>query len=145
MTPKFEYPALVKQEAKNLLKHATQAERDNLDFENFKPKHSGNCIYGQMTGTCFSERAEELIKKCATQVYDANSKTAEMDNISILADILVGSPKGRERYKSNSSVMIEVETDFYSPIEVFVYEEKNQKSGANENLIKYLRGEIKTL
>ncbi len=139
MKKKFEFPVLVREEAKNLMKFATKEERNNLNFNGFAPQRTTGCIYGQLTGHCFSARAEELIKKCASKVYHASATM----NIGFLSDKLVGSPDQRERYKCASGRL--TTTDFFSPIEVFVYLKENQISGANEYLIKYLKGEIETL
>jgi hypothetical protein len=45
--------------------HATEEERLRLSSETLKPSSSSNCIYGQMTGYCFSPRASTLIYQCA--------------------------------------------------------------------------------
>lgn len=56
----------VKKEALRLKKTATQEERDRLDFRNLNPLLADQCIYGEMTGNCYSDRAKELFDKCAT-------------------------------------------------------------------------------
>jgi len=89
---KLRYPALVREEAKNLLKFSTREERANLNFEEFSPENSFECIYGQMTGNCFSPRAEQLIKQCASKVYDG---TATSIGNEFLSKKLVGTPKRR--------------------------------------------------
>ncbi len=56
--------AVVK-EALLLRKHATKKEKDKLDYYWLKSRDPSGCVYGQMTGNCWSERAAQLIKKCA--------------------------------------------------------------------------------
>lgn len=60
---------LVNTEATRIRKYATPEEIDNLDFTYFNPESRSNCIYGQLTGSCYNRRAYTLIRKCASQVY----------------------------------------------------------------------------
>lgn len=55
---------LVVDEALKLRKYATKEEKERLDFETMICTETG-CIYGQMTGNCYSERALLLKSKCA--------------------------------------------------------------------------------
>ncbi len=55
--------AVVK-EALLLRKHATKEEKDKLNIKTISCDIK-NCTYGQMTGSCYSDRAFELLKKCA--------------------------------------------------------------------------------
>lgn len=126
-----EMNALVKSEAKNLKKFATQDELSNLDFGKFDPDFSKTCIYGQLTGYCHSERAQELIKKCCKKVYRATE-----ENISNCLE-LNGKPKERI-----SGVALGSAVNYWSPIEVFVAQHDNN---ANGKLINYLKGINNTL
>ena len=49
--------------------HATRRELSRLDFEMCDGLNAFRCIYGQLTGYCFSERALKLIQKCATVFF----------------------------------------------------------------------------
>ena len=60
-----ELKQLVVNEALALRKHATKKERGRLDFSSIYPFYHRLSIYGQMTGSCYSKRAAELLKKCA--------------------------------------------------------------------------------
>lgn len=42
---------------------ATKEEISLLNFKSFNHYSSGSCIYGQMTGSCDSRRAEKLMRK----------------------------------------------------------------------------------
>ena len=42
---------------------ATPEEIGKLDVDFFSGHSSGNCIYGQMTGRCNSDRAKEIYSK----------------------------------------------------------------------------------
>lgn len=125
--------ALVKKEAANLKKYATKDELGKLDFKSFSPASTYRCIYGQITGYCFSERAGNLIIQCAERVYENNGAC-------FVHDFPVnGKPKGARGVSDSDSA------DYYSPIEVFILQLKNIVNGNNERLIKYLKGETKTL
>lgn len=90
---KFNYPALVIQEAKNLRKLATREEKDQLNLVTLNPRNEWKCIYGQMTGSCFSDRAEELIVKSCQRVYKFDPKVSE----GFLSRILSCKPKMGKR------------------------------------------------
>lgn len=127
-TKKIVYPALVKEEAKNLRKFATPRELSYLDFTSLDPGNASSCIYGQMTDNCFSLRAIELIERSCKRVYN------ESDGINALVGC-----------KLNGSPLKSTRVNYWSPIEVFIYKIKNQENGANAKLISYLKGEIKRL
>lgn len=55
-------------EALNLRKYATKEEISKLNINTLNTMESDLCIYGQMTGDCFSERAIELLNKCAKPI-----------------------------------------------------------------------------
>lgn len=116
---------LVEIEAKALLKYATKTELKKLSF-NIDPDHTKGCVYGKMTGHCYSERAAELILKCA-------SKTCYG-----LCDPIIGTKPTKKKLdgfrRSN-----------HSPIEAFIFQRYNQENGNNKILIKYLKGKTKKL
>lgn len=58
----------VRKEAALLREHATKEERSRLDFRLLNAWDVSKCVYGQITGDCRSNRAEELLNKCATPV-----------------------------------------------------------------------------
>lgn len=116
---------LVIEEATNLRNLISEEESENLDFRKLKTTNRHFCIYGQLTGDCDSRRAIYLMKKCASRVYKSNGW--------FLADSKVnGSPEKLSR------------DSFWSPIEVFIVQERN-KSGNNEALIKFLKKETDEL
>lgn len=47
-------------EIKGIREHATLEERNDLFFAYLDPRHENKCIYGQMTGSCYSKRAKEI-------------------------------------------------------------------------------------
>lgn len=129
----MKYPKLVIEEATALRKHATKEERSNLNFENLNPDSQRRCIYGQMTGDCFSERAKKLIEKSCRRVYSTNGKFADAK--------LNGSPVGKYR-ATNGGRLFGQNTDYWSPIELFI---SKATSRMNQKLIQFIKGEIKSL
>jgi hypothetical protein len=117
---------LVIEEATNLKKHATQAELNKLNFSILNSEHIELCVYGQMTGICFSSRATELMKTCCKRVYNTDGDSVRDCSVN-------GSPENKYR------------SYFYSPIEVFIDQYRNRENGNNEQLIKFLKGEIDVL
>ena len=118
---------LAKKEARELKKKATREELDQLDFRSLGPASASRCIYGQMTGDCFSDRASRLIHQCAERVYDVREK-------GMAHAALNGKPKeDRQMFR------------YYSPIEIFIHNMQNRENGNNEILVDYLKGKTKTL
>ena len=60
---KKEFLKDVKHEIDMLKKYGTKEELDRLNFSTFNPNMVIDCIYGQMTGSCMSSRAKELMDK----------------------------------------------------------------------------------
>lgn len=127
--------ALVIAEAKNIRKNADKKELAKLSIDKLNPNSPLYCIYGQMTGDCYSERANDLIISCATRVFDTCDAKDDLIKESKLNGKPViyrgGSPFSRPKY--------------FSPIERFIYMKTNQKNGNNKALIAFLKGETKTL
>lgn len=128
----LEINALVIAEATKLKKNATLYEIANLDFSNLRTASKYNCIYGQMTGNCFSERAVELIEASCKRVFNINISERDKDKkMGKIYGKLNGKPVTRDEY--------------WSPIEIFIDMERNQNNGNNKRLIDYLKGETKKL
>lgn len=125
-------------EAKALRKNATKEELESLEFEYLAPMDELHCVYGQMTGGCYSRRALELITKCAKHIVVSNPYIGSATNLGnyqcklILGSI--GDAKGRLR-------KVENETYAFSPIEVYI----TQKGADSKHLLEFLKGEVVTL
>lgn len=63
----------VAHEVKMLKQHATPEEIKRLNLTIFNPDSRYNCIYGQMTHDCSSERAKELMDVACDRVWDLSS------------------------------------------------------------------------
>lgn len=57
-------------EAYNLRINALPEERERLSCVSLMSNLVKNCIYSQLTGDCFGERALQLLKTCAQPVSD---------------------------------------------------------------------------
>lgn len=118
------FPALVVDEAKKLKEFTTNEEKANLDIEIFNPESRSRCVYGLLTGSCFSLRSAELIEKCAKRVYVAEDGKAPKE-----CKKLNGKPKSGQRTL--------IGTEYWSPIERFI---QIAPPEANEYLINFLKG-----
>lgn len=59
----------VKAEATALKQYASKDELEKLNDEIINPFHYQECVYGLMTGDCYSERASELIFNCCKKFF----------------------------------------------------------------------------
>jgi len=121
---------LVIEEATNLRKYTTKKELKQLSFDKLDTQSRIACIYGQLTGNCDSSRARELMNRSCARVYKRNHHWG-----ATIKDCSV-----------NGSITKEMSrTYFFSPIEVFIDQSRNKKNGNNEQLIKFIKGEIDIL
>ena len=118
---------LVIAEATNLKKYTTDRERDRLSFERLKTQDRTLCVYGQMTGGCYSDRAIALIEFSCERVFTVVEKGI------YLSGKLNGSPI--DTYRGH----------YWSPIEIFIDKKRNKNNGNNERLIAFIKGKTKTL
>lgn len=130
----------VRKEAEALRVHATKEERDRLEFTSLTPTNTYGCIYGQMTGNCYSQRASLLIHACCVRYFKHNVVPALFDTPSNMRRIqehvngIVVDDFINERSLSKAE-------SHFSAIEAYIcLPEAN-----NANLIAFLRGETETL
>lgn len=107
---------LVINEAVKLRENATSEELGRLDFGDLDPNNIYDCIYGQLTGNCESERAHDLFRLCSKPYSGVAYKYKRPTKKNLV---------GRGR----------------SPIEFYILRE----SAKNATLIQFLRGERDTL
>lgn len=129
MTPNEQLIELVTQESIALKVKATREELFILDIYQLDPHDPMRCIYGQMTGDCYSPRATELIVSCCARVFKAEKGALQDFDI----DNLNGAPEPDKR------------GDYYSAIETFIDCPRNKRNGNNAALVAFLRGETDTL
>ncbi|MCE7039175.1 hypothetical protein [Dyadobacter sp. CY312] len=116
-----ELKLLVIEEATKLKEHATAEEIGELNLDRLNPHFPDTCIYGQMTGWCYNERAIELLNLCATPF-------SKMIVEYIPAEV--------EAFRVGSRVM-----SCFSPIECYIF----RNGSKNETLIQFLKGEKDSL
>jgi hypothetical protein len=124
----------VAHEVRMLKKHATEDEIAKLNIDDLNPRKEKNCIYGLATGHCRSPRAIELIRRCCQRILHTDG---QMDTIykKTFADVK-GYING-----SNPNLISPNNYKYLSSIEGYIV----LKNAKNENIIKYLKGETKTL
>lgn len=105
---------LVQMEADNIKRFARASEINNLDLKEFHPTLMQRCIYGQLTGDCYSVRAVELLTQCSNPYSN---------------DPFIFDPPGSCMYFEGGLRPL-------SPIECYI-----TKDGAeHEKLIDYIKG-----
>lgn len=122
---------LVLKEATALRQQATKEELGKLDLNWFDAGSAYSCIYGQMTDSCNSERAQELIVNCCERIYKTDGGYGAFGRIT--ESSLGESPKKLEKYYDR--------LDYYcSPIEKYILTlgKENEEYG-NKSLISYLK------
>lgn len=114
---KEEFLKMVTDEIETIKVRATDEEKEKLNFGVFDHKDSRCCIYGQMTGYCSSERAEELMPKSFMKISNSSGRYAIFNE-----DMMSG--------------------DRYTALEkyLFMVREKTHKA-----IIDYLKGNVKEL
>lgn len=122
-------------EAKALKKNATKEELGELDFDTLEVANENRCVYGQMTGSCKSERAAILISSCCKRFFhngEDDPETMEIVEQQVNGKTVDGFVEQR---KNQDWVK------YFSSIEQYILTPFAQ----NKNLIAYLKGERKDL
>lgn len=135
----LELEALVIEEAKNIKNYAKKEEIDNLKYDYLAGYSKHDCIYGQMTGDCESERSYRLIHSCCNRVY--STQNTPTGSNTIISSKLNGKPKQLGDYCNRARYYV-------SPIEKFLYlykRDRNFHSTKIKKLVKFLKGEIQEL
>lgn len=129
----------VKKEAEALRVHAKKNELAKLDIEALDPSGVTDCIYGQMTGCCYSRRAAILIDKCCVRFFK-NHMLPDMEDDKVDMERIQRSVNG-QKVKGFVKARTNIGGPHYSAIEAYIL----LPEAKNANLIAYLRGEIETL
>jgi hypothetical protein len=140
----------VKHEIDSLKKHATKAELSRLNFRTFDPNFATDCIYGQMTGTCASRRAKQLMDKSCVRIFDTSSigsdSLDDISNFNSLKKYINGKYTDiswREATAFSKSIGNEFgrDYDYLSALEGYI----QTKGAKNKEILEYLKGERETL
>jgi hypothetical protein len=128
MTQNEQLVELVVAEALYIKQHATGEEISRLDIQHLDPNNIYSCIYGQMTGSCYSDRACSLIEACCVSVFTSYGNAEPLDK----------NKKVRKTKDFSTRA-------YFSPIEHFILKDENFENGNNAALVAFLRGESDTL
>jgi hypothetical protein len=77
------FKTAIKREATNLRRYATEEQKKKLSADKVVPTDKTACIYGLMTGDCYSKEATKLLKLCgvpAISTYNPLSKEETIFN-----------------------------------------------------------------
>lgn len=102
MTKKYFIQQAIK-ELRALKNNATKKELNKINFDEFDPNQTRQCIYGQMTGDCRNHRAKSLIEKICPIKVDLGNKadiSKSIYGIKVFNGKLDGCEGMTERYLS---------------------------------------------
>lgn len=134
---KKHFLADVRHEIEMLREHATDREKSNLDFSEFNPSYSSTCIYGQMTGQCYSVRAEELMDLSCVRIFDRNP-SGKKPLVKIL-DFVNGEYEKSKIWKGRNKR--DFDYKFISALEGYIF----ATDAKNAEIIQYIKGETNSL
>lgn len=118
----------VKKEASAIREYATNEQKSKLCIDTFYPELYDSCIYGQLTGDCFSSETIELMNKCNTYLAYKDVYTSSINEELRLAKPIKANTISRDRCYP-----------FYTSLELYIC-----LDGAKiEDLINYIKGEQK--
>lgn len=120
------------EEAKKLRKYATDSEKKRLNKNEISPQLKSHCIYGKMTGHCESERAQDLIVRSCTKVYNTSCAMTDMSSVK-----LNGKPKVMEAFSGRTF-------NYVSPIEFLILYENGGQEAINQ-IVPFIKGETKKI
>lgn len=129
----------VKKEAEALRVHATKEERKKLQNEHFDSSTISGCIYGLMTGCCYSRRAAVLINKCCVRYFTDEVLPDPGEDYITMGHVQKGA--NGNKVKDFIKARTNISRPHYSAIEAYIL----LPEAKNANLIAYLKGETDTL
>jgi hypothetical protein len=131
----------VKKEAIALRQNATEMELLALENRTFNPKSYYDCIYGQMTGDCRSQRAAELVFSCCKRYIDFSNDYISLSTLGDVKKHINGAKiKGVETPK-DLRVHRKSCIRYFSSLEGYIL----MPFAKNDNLIAFLKGKTETL
>lgn len=135
----------VKHEIDSIKEYATSEEINKLNIHLFNPDDINNCIYGQLTESCESYRAKELMEKGCLKVFDVDSTFVKNKSFEYIAyKIKVNKNKRNiwnKKMKDTELQMYHRDYDYLSALETYIMLD----NANNENIIEYLKGETQEL
>jgi len=123
----------VRHEVEMLKKHAYPVQLNRLDFDTFDPDHRSQCIYGQMTGSCYSREAQTLMNKACIKVFNTEYNTIQYKTFTEIKGLINGK-YNKQTWKRVSAG--DREMSYLSALEGYIL----LKGAKNHNIIDYLQG-----
>lgn len=136
MITKAQFLEDVRAEVVALRENATKEELSELSVGLLSSNDTRKCIYGQMTGDCYSERADALLDKCAVRVMQAGT---ELSGRVAESSMIANANGPNDGHFKNRSTLDAV--TYFSALEAYIA----LQGAKNANVISYLRGETETL
>lgn len=142
---KKEFIAAVEHEIKALKELAKPSELNQLNFNSFSYDSPESCIYGQLTGSCTSKRAKELMDQACIIVTNGEKMLGvhdlEQKSFLSIRKYINGENTGQGWNDEGGSTFKSRSYSYLSALEAYIA----LKGAKNENIIKFLRGEISEL
>jgi len=134
---KKEFLDAVTHEVVSLKKFATKKELRKLNVESLDPDNKENCIYGQMTGDCSSERAKALMdKSCIIVTMKVSGSIQFLDeDFKTIKKFINGKNEGQGWGIDNWG--LHRNYSHLSALEAYIC----LKNAKNNKIIEFLRGE----
>ena len=120
---------LVSEELDTIKKNATSVEIDNLDFDSFEFSDATHCIYGQLTGDCYSSRSREINPKVFKYIVNEDFDIVR-NNMHYATEGAVFKIHCLEQLDNNQS-------QAYTALEKYIFMCDNLK---RREIIDYLKG-----
>lgn len=111
----------VKKELRTIKRRATPQEKSQLDLSTFNFDDGDHCIYGQMTGDCYSNRAKHLMPKSYSQIFQPSAGVTDLNQ--------------RVNYKHLATK----KGKSFTALEIYLFDNKSDHA----KIIAYIKGEIK--
>lgn len=141
MTKKQQFLKDVMHEINALKQNATQKEISNLNFDEFNPRTPSDCIYGQLSGDCSSQRAKSLMDVSCIRVMDLDCEGVDGILHKEIEDEEFNINGEYEAQTWNSDSWNGRSYRYLSALEGYIC----TKNANNKGIIQYLKGEIQTL
>lgn len=140
---KADFLNAIAHEVKTLREIATELEISRLSLHGFNPTDSNKCIYGQMTGSCGSKRAKELMDKACIIVANGAIENFQHATYAKAKKFINGKNEGQGWNDDGGSYDHHRSRNYEhaSALEAYIC----LKDAKVKNVISYLRGEKKRL
>lgn len=130
----------VRTEVESLKANATPEEISKLNINKFNYDRKDNCIYGQMTGSCESARAKELMDSACVRVTDATYFQSD-HSFDVQVKNINGEYTGQTWLEPYGDGSYRRKYGMISMVEFYIF----LKGASPKNIIDYLRGYVTEL